>query len=105
MASSKYLFVETDGIKLTDGTVFGAGISLKYQITDGAIGDYMDTFHIFYFSGNDRIRQCDPMRYKEMREWVHDQVKHYNSCGMKLWEADHSEWDKAKYKKLVTLDW
>ena len=105
MASATYFFVETEGIKLPDGTIFGAGIHLTYQIMGRAEGDYMDVFRIYYYTGKEFIRQCEPLRYREMRAWVHDQVKHYTSCGMKLWEANHSEWSKATYKKLVTEEW
>lgn len=105
MASALYLFVETDGVKLPDGTIFGAGVELKYQIMGRAECDYKDAFHIFYFTGEEFIRQSEPLRYGEMRAWVHDQVKHYTSCGMKLWVTNHSEWDKATYKKLVTEEW
>lgn len=105
MTSATYLFVETEGIKLPDGSIYGAGIELKYQIKRGSDGDYMDAFHIFYTIGARWMRMCNPMSYRKMRDWVHEQVKHYTGCGMKLWEADHSDWDKAKHKKIVTLDW
>ena len=105
MASATTFFVETEGVKLPDGTVWGAGIKPVYQITGRAEGDWMDVFHIYYHAGNTWNPQCDPLRYREMREFVHNLVRHYDSCGMKLWEANHSEWDKATWKKQVTEEW
>lgn len=106
MMNSMSFFVECKGILLPDGTVFGGGTDLAYEITHGDNGgDSADVFHIYQIIGKNRIMICDPMRYQEMRKWVHDQVKHYEACDMKLWEANHCEWDKATYKKLVTLDW
>ena len=106
MMSTISFFVESAGIKLPDGTVFGGGIDLKYLITDGAKGSGTAyPFVIYHVIGKDTIRIGDPKNYREMREWVHEQVAHYESCGMKLWVADHSDWGKAKYKKIVTMDW
>lgn len=105
MATAMTFFVENDGIKLPDGTVWGGGITPVHQITDRAEGDYLDVFHIYFWTGKQWIPESNPLRYREMRELVHSWVRHYDSCGMKLWQTDHSEWDKAKTKTLVTLDW
>lgn len=98
-------FVESEGVKLPDGSVFGAGIEPMFEIVSRSEGDYLDVFRIYQCTGEHWMMICEPMRYREMREWVHSMVKHYDSCGMKLLEANLRDWDKASGKKLVTLDW
>ena len=99
MTSATYFFVESEGIRLPDGSVFGAGTDLMYQITHGE--SYVDSFKIYQFINGQRLPISNPMRYNEMKAWVHDIAKHYTDHGMKLWEASGSEWSKASYKKLV----
>ena len=100
------LFVESDGVVLPDGSTFGAGIEHKFDIVHGDNGgDYADVFHIYQIIGKDRSMVCDPCRYKEMRNFVRDLAKHYISCGMKLWKANNSDWNKATHKMLVSEDY
>lgn len=103
MASATHFFVESEGIKLPDGTIFGGGFNYAYLISHGE--DETDTFKIYQVIGRKYVRISDPMRYREMKAWVDDQISHYNSCGMKLWIADHSDPKMMTYKKqLVTAE-
>lgn len=109
MASAMYLFVESEGLRLPDGTlytlpdgtVFGAGISLQYQIMDGENRPDMFTFYSFVGERRFPVDQRNHT-WREMRDFLDQQIKHYNGCGMKLYIADHSEWSKATYKKLLS---
>ena len=97
MASSMHFFVESEGIRLPDGMVFGGGCDYAYLISHGE--DETDTFKIYQVIGGKYVRISDPMRYKDMKSWVDEQIEHYNSCGMKFWIADHSDPKMMKYKK------
>ena len=105
MVSATNFFVESEGIKLPDGTVFGAGVTHEYDILKGE--NRPNAFTIYQYIGKQRIPVTgnENWTYHQMREWVHEQVRHYESCGMKFWMADCSDWSKAKVKTVVTLDW
>ena len=104
--SSVSLFVESDGIRLPDGTVFGAGIEHKYDITHGDNGgDYADVFRIYQIIDGQRISITDPLRYKEQRNWLRETAMHYRQNGMKLWKANNSDWNKATHKILVDCEY
>lgn len=105
MATAMNFFVESEGIKLPDGSVFGAGVTHEYDVLRSE--NRPDAFTVYQYIGKERIPVTENTNwtYRQMREWVHEQVQHYESCGMKLWIADHSEWNKAKVKELVTMDW
>ena len=99
MASTMHFFVESEGIKLPDGTVFGGGYEYLYLISNGE--DETDTFKIYQVIGGRYIRISDPMRYMDMKAWVIEQIKHYNSCGMKFWIANHSDPKMQTYRKQL----
>lgn len=99
MADSIHFFVESEGITLPDGTVFGGGCEYAYMITHKE--DYTDTFRIYQVIGGRYVRVSDPMRYKAMKTWVDDQIDHYNSCGMKFYVADHNDPKLMKYRKQL----
>lgn len=99
MASAMHFFVESEGIKFPDGTIFGAGCEYAYLISHGE--DETDTFKIYQVIGKKYVRISDPMRYKDMKAWVNEQIEHYNSCGMKFWITDHSDPKMMKFKKQL----
>lgn len=99
MTSSMHFFVESEGITLPNGIVFGGGCEYKYLISHGECG--MDAFKIYQVVDGKYIRISEPIRYKEMKAWVDEQIAHYNSCGMKLWLADHSDPKMQTYKKRL----
>lgn len=105
MVSSIYLFVESEGIKLPDGTVWGGGYELKYQITRSE--SRPDMFKIYEYIGTHRVAKfnSDNLEYKQMREFVHGEARYYETAGMNVWAANHSEWEKATSKTLVTEEW
>lgn len=105
MTSAMYFFIESEGIRLPDGTVFGAGITHEYDVLKGE--NRPDMFTAYQYIGKQRVSVFNGvnLNYRQMRTWVHDEVRYYEAHGMKLWMADRSEWDKAKVKTLVTLDW
>lgn len=105
MTSATYIYLESEGLMLPDGTVFGGGVELKFQIMKGE--SRPNAFTIYEFIGGIRVAKFnhDNLGYREMVDWLHSEVEYYETAGMKLWEANHSEFDKATYKKQVTLEW
>lgn len=99
MTSTMHFFVESEGIELPDGTIFGGGCEHAYSISHGE--DATDTFKIYQIIGGSYVRIADPMRYKEMKEWVIEQILYYNSNGMKFWITDNSNLKKSTYKKQL----
>ena len=103
MTSTMHFFVESEGIRLPDGSVFGGGCNYAFLISHGE--DETDTFRIYQVIGGKYVRISDPMRYSQMKTWVLDQIHHYNSCGMKFWIADHSDPKMMKFRKqLLTAE-
>lgn len=105
MTTATYFFVESEGIKLPDGTVWGGGKELKFQIMRGE--SRPDMFTIYEYIGKHRVAKFnhDNLDYKAMKAFVTAELHYYESVGMKFWAANHSEWDKATYKTLVTEEW
>lgn len=105
MTTSTYFFVESAGVKLPDGSVWGGGIELKYQIMRGE--SRPDMFTIYEYIGHNRVAKFnhDNLDYKAMRCFVIEELHYYGSVDMKLWVANHSEWEKATRKELVTEDY
>lgn len=100
MISTTKLFVESEGIQLPDGSVFGAGVEHTYDIVN------VDSiyFEIYQYIGKHRIKIADPMGYMDMKKWVIEQIHHYNENGFKFWSANSSDWSKATYRKQLIKD-
>lgn len=105
MTSVICFFVESEGILLPDGSVFGAGVSHEYDVMKGE--NVVNLFTIYQYIGKKRVSITgnENWSYKQMREWVHEQARHYTSCGMRFWSTDRSDWNKAKEKILVDENW
>ena len=105
MMSTVSVFVESEGITLPDGSVYGAGFTHMYDITHGDNGgDYLDVFRVYQIVGDRRISVADPMTYKEMRNFLTGEANHYKKNGMRLWKANHSDFEKATHKVLVPCE-
>lgn len=99
MTSTMHFFIESEGIRLPDGTIFGEGTEYTYMITHHE--DETDTFKIYQVIGGKYFRISDPMRWTDMKAWVDAQIEHYRSCGMKFMVADHSDPRMQTYKKQL----
>ena len=84
MASVIHYFVESKGIKLPDGTVWGAETKEMLQVVDGTV----NRFRVFDVVGKNRIEkhQGKNLDWKEMREQVLEFVNRQFSLGNRVFD-------------------
>ena len=102
MATSTYIFLESYGIKLNDDTIWGGGIELKFQVMRSE--SRVDFFTVYEFIGSQRIAKFnhDNLTYRQLKDWLNEELHYYDSVGMKLHLANASDWNKATFKQIVT---
>ncbi|MBO7624396.1 MAG: hypothetical protein J6S82_03710 [Bacteroidales bacterium] len=86
MASVTHYLVKSEGIKLPDGTVWGAETKEMLRVVDGTV----NRFRVFDVIGKDLIEkyQGKNLDWKEMRELVLEFVNRQFSLGNRVFDEN-----------------